>query len=267
MNMGVTASLLASDEARATSDESRAVIRAPHAPETAPAKRRVVHHLFSTIAPRYDWFNRLASLNLDGWWRRRAVAIGQLRGSMRVLDVCSGTGDLALLCAKALREDGLVVGVDFTWPMLQGALRKQQAQGARVSWLEGDALSLPFAADSFDRVFIGFSTRNLTVLRDGLREMLRVVRPGGQVIILETGRPSNPIVRAGYELFLGTVVRAIGLLLTGRLWPFTYLARSVAGFLSPAEFVALLRDCGAEARYLPLSFGLASVYLATKPSL
>ncbi len=264
--MGDATVLVANDERRTTNDDAKVVLRDPHAPGIAPVKRRVVHHLFSTIAPRYDWFNRLASLNLDGWWRRRTVAIGQLRGPMRVLDVCSGTGDLALLCAKSLRDEGLVVGVDFTWPMLQGALRKQHAQGARVSWLESDALSLPFSADSFDRVFIGFSTRNLAVLRDGLREMLRVLRPGGRLIILETGRPSNPIIRAGYELFLGTIVRAIGLILTGRLWPFTYLARSVTGFLSPGEFVALLRDCGADARYLPLSFGLASVYLATKPS-
>jgi demethylmenaquinone methyltransferase/2-methoxy-6-polyprenyl-1,4-benzoquinol methylase len=94
--------------------------------------------------------------------------------------------------------------------------------------------------------------------------MCRVLKPRGTLIVLETGRPSNRLVRVGYLLFLFTLARAIGWLLTGRLWPFTYLARSVKGFLSPHEFVSLLRTCGMEARYVPLSCGLCSLYLATK---
>lgn len=230
---------------------------------TAEPKRTFVRRLFATIAPRYDRFNRLASLGLDQRWRRQAIAASGLAPGMRVLDVCTGTGDLALLCARRLAGAGSVVGVDFTETMLRSAVRKLPVLGG-VHWLAGDAQSLPFDDGGFDRVFIGFSTRNLSDLEQGVREMLRVLKAGGQLVILETGRPSNRLVRVGHLLFLGTVARLVGLALTGRLWPFTYLARSVKGFLTPEGVVALLERCGAPARYVPLSWGLASVYLATK---
>ena len=232
------------------------------APTTPSEKRTFVHQLFTTIAPRYDWFNRLVSLGMDQGWRRQAVELGGMAPGLRVLDVCAGTGDLALLCAERLGVDGLVIGVDFTAPMLQAAVRKTEQR--RVAWLQGDAQSLPFSAESVDRVTIGFSTRNLSDVRAGVQEMVRVVKRGGQVVILETGRPSNALVRAGYFVFLFTVAPLIGVLLTGRIWPFTYLARSVKRFLTPAQVVALLESCGTQARHIPLSGGLASLYLATK---
>lgn len=231
---------------------------------TGEEKRPFVQRLFTRIAPRYDWFNRLASCGLDGRWRRCTVAQAGLRPGMRVLDVCAGTGDLALLCAQRLGREGVVVGLDMNRAMLELAKRKPHAGESRVSWLEGDAQGLPFPGGTFDRVLIGFSTRNLVDLPRGLGEMVRVLRPGGQLLILETGRPSNPLVRAGYFFFLFTVVRLIGLALTGRMWPFTYLARSVRGFLTPGQMVERLRLAGGEARYQPLSRGLASLFVATK---
>lgn len=228
-------------------------------------KRRFVHALFTTIAPRYDGFNRLASLGMDQGWRRRTVRESALQPEMRVLDVCTGTGDLALLCGRQLRGRGLVIGVDFTQAMLEGAVRKARAEGSKVVWMRADALTLPFASESFDRVLIGFSTRNLGDLRAGLGEMVRVLKRRGRLVILETGWPSNRLVRAAYLGFLLTVARTIGWLLTRRVWPFTYLARSVKGFLTPAELVALLTSCGTSARYVPLSMGLASLYVAEKP--
>lgn len=229
-----------------------------------PTKRQFVHRLFTTIAPRYDWFNRLASCGLDQRWRRQAVAEGRLAPEMRVLDLCTGTGDLAFLCARQLQHRGVVVGSDFNAVMLQGARRKQARHEGSVRWVCADSQTLPFGSGSFDRVMVGFSTRNLSDLALGVREMLRVLKSGGRLIILETGRPSNPVVRAGYLVFLMTIVRAIGMILTGRLWPFTYLARSIKEFLSPPQVVALLSSCGAVARYQPLSFGLASLYIADK---
>ncbi len=130
--------------------------------------------------------------------------------------------------------------------------------------MQGDAQQLPFRSGTFDRVFIGFSTRNLSNLREGCCEMLRVLKPGGQLVVLETGYPANPLMRAGYLGFLTTAARGIGWALTGRCWPFTYLAQSVKRFLPPAEVVALLDACGAQARYHPLSWGLASLYVARK---
>ena len=226
----------------------------------------LIHRLFSTIAPRYDCFNRLASMNLDQGWRRRAVAKSALGEGMDVLDVCTGTGDLALLCAGRLQGQGRVIGLDFNDDMLRPALHKARQLGVSVQWLRGDALALPFRSGTFDRAFIGFSTRNLSDLQAGIQEMHRVLKPQGRLVILETGRPSNRLILAGYFFFLGTMARLIGLLLTGRLWPFTYLVRSVKGFLRPPEFVALMGRCGFQASYTPLSMGLAMLYLAEKPA-
>ena len=232
----------------------------------ARMKRPVVHQLFASIAPRYDWFNRLASCGLDQRWRRLALELGGVAPGQRVLDVCTGTGDLALLCAARLGGQGSVTGIDFTREMLNQAERKGRRRGARITWCQGDAEALPFPDGGFDRVVIGFSTRNLTDLTAGLGELVRVLRPGGVLIVLETGYPANPLLRAGYRLFLLTFARAIGLILTGRLWPFTYLARSVQQFLTPQEMVERLQSLKTQVQYVPLSFGLASVYLATKIS-
>lgn len=229
-------------------------------------KRSFVRRLFTDLAPRYDWFNRLASFGLDQGWRREALRRGGVAPGQRVLDVCAGTGDLAILCARQQAGRGTVIGVDFTGDMLRQAQRKQRARGLAIGWCQGDAEALPFATGSFDRVVIGFSTRNLGDLTAGLREMVRVLRPNGRLIILETGYPSNPVLRFGYLAFLFTVARAIGFLLTGRVWPFTYLARSVRQFLTPEQFRERLRSIRTTVEYVPLANGLASLYLATKPA-
>ena len=235
------------------------------ASDQATKKRWFVHRLFTELAPRYDAFNRLVSCGMDAGWRDRAVMESGLSRGMRVLDVCTGTGDLALVCADRTQGESLVVGLDFTETMLRGAQQKQRRTAQAVSWLQGDAQTLPFAAGSFDRVFIGFSTRNLSDLKTGVSDMARVLKPGGQLVILETGRPNNWLMRLGYFCFLFTVAPLIGWMLTGKLWPFTYLARSVKRFLTPTAFVGLIDACDLSARYVPLSFGLASLYLAQKP--
>jgi demethylmenaquinone methyltransferase/2-methoxy-6-polyprenyl-1,4-benzoquinol methylase len=239
---------------------------AAHAWSVIPAaeKRPFIQRLFTQIAPRYDWFNRLASAGLDQRWRRQALRLGGVEPTHRVLDVCAGTGDLALLCAGIQRGRGLTAGIDMNQAMLVRAREKSVRQDRPVGWFQGDAEALPFATGSFDRVVIGFSTRNLNDLDAGLREMVRVLRRGGRLIILETGRPAHPLLRAGYQLFLYTVVRAIGFVLTGRLWPFTYLAKSVRQFLTPQQMAKRLQDAQTTVEYVPLSHGLASLFLATK---
>ncbi len=255
-------------------------------PEVVHSKRLFIQRLFSTIAARYDWFNRLASCGLDQRWRKILVRTAGLQPGMRILDVCAGTGDLTLLCARQIAEGfnipgdcGLravtsgqmqrplgsttIVGLDMNAQMLAQAQRKQP-RNLSVGWLCGDALALPFAQGSFDRVMIGFSTRNLANLMAGLREMLRVLKPGGELLILETGRPSHPLLRTAYWVFLFTGARLIGWLLTGRCWPFTYLAQSVRQFLTPWQFLDCLGQCQTQARYVALSGGLASLYIATK---
>ncbi|MBI2093259.1 MAG: class I SAM-dependent methyltransferase, partial [Candidatus Omnitrophica bacterium] len=235
------------------------------------SKRPFIQALFTRIASRYDWFNRLASCGMDQIWRKTAIRHGGIQPGLRILDVCAGTGDLAILCAKRLQDRGLVIGVDMNPSMLAIAQRKWSPPGIRLhargrhlaeagvphsssttagvsceggrsrliglAWCQADAQRLPFADETFDRVTIGFSTRNLSDLGLGLKEMTRVLRCGGRLIILETGRPSHFLLRGAYESFLFTIARTIGFLLTGKCWPFTYLARSVQQFLSPAQFV------------------------------
>jgi len=238
----------------------------PHRLARAPfglqheTKRSIVRRLFSDIAERYDWFNRLSSLGMDQSWRKAALRRAELEAGHKVLDVCTGTGDLALLASRSGAE---VIGADMTGPMLAVAKAKG-ASDPRVQWVQADAQALPFRGSLFDRVTIGFSTRNLSDLSTGLQDMVRVLRPGGSLVILETGRPSNPIVRAGYQAYLFTVARAIGFLLTGSCWPFTYLARSVKGFLSPDQMVQRLQASGTRAVHTPLAGGLASLFIATK---
>ena len=237
----------------------------PRLTQDPAAKRPFVQQLFTHIAPRYDWFNRLASVGLDQRWRRAVVRRARLEPSHRVLDVCSGTGDLALLCGAACPAPRRVIGADMNRAMLERAQQKQRRRRLHVDWAQADAEALPFATGAFDRVLIGFSTRNLGDLTQALREMVRVLRPGGVLLILETGYPSHPVLRAGYQAFLFTVARSIGWMLTGRCWPFTYLARSVRQFLTPEQFCARLQSVGTQVEYVPLSCGLASLYLATKP--
>jgi demethylmenaquinone methyltransferase/2-methoxy-6-polyprenyl-1,4-benzoquinol methylase len=230
----------------------------------AAVKRTFIQRLFTTIAPRYDWFNRLASCGLDQRWRRAALTHGDVRAGQQVLDVCTGTGDLALLCAARQAGQGRVIGMDLNREMLAHAHQKQRARGAAIAWVQGDAEKLPFADERFDRVVIGFSTRNLSDLTGGLGELIRVLRPSGRLVILETGRPAHPVIRAGYRAFLLTAARLLGLVLTGRLWPFTYLAGSVRRFLTPQQMVELLKRLQTDARHLPLSRGLASLYVAVR---
>ena len=232
--------------------------------DTTQEKRPFIRRLFTEIAPQYDWFNRIVSCGLDLRWRDASLRWAGVAPGMRILDVCAGTGDLALACARRMRGQGTVVGLDMTAAMLTRAQRKQRRAGLSAGWTQADALALPFAEGAFDRVVIGFSTRNLSDLEAGIREMVRVLKPGGQLMILETGRPANPVVRAGYYAFLFTIARLVGVVLTGRLWPFTYLARSVKGFLTPAELTALLERAGTRAACRSYSGGLASGFLATK---
>lgn len=207
-------------------------------------------------------------MGLDRLWRRRTVqALGLLPG-MRVLDLCCGTGDLAAVAAPALVPLGTVVGCDLSGPMLAAGARKL-ARHPPTRWhvklAQGRAEQLPFAAGSFHAATMGFALRNVSDLDAVFRELHRVLRPGGRIALLEFGRPRNRLLRAGHILWLSLAIPVIGLIATGRLWPFLYLRRSILGFLPPAEVCRRLAEAGfAGAEAAPLTGGAVIIYQAQR---
>lgn len=233
-------------------------------------KEAFVRRLFDLLSAHYDLFNRVASLGMDRSWRRRTAASLQLLPGMRVLDLASGTGDLALESVHPILPLGNVVACDLSHPMLDRAQRRfshHPVAGWHVRFAQARAEALPFPAQGFDAATIGFALRNVTDLKATFAEMLRVLRPGGRIALLEFGRPRHPLLWLGHWIWLTLAIPLLGLLTTGRLWPFLYLRRSILGFLAPDEVVRMLQSAGftqAEAR--PLSGGIVVLYQAHRPS-
>ena len=193
-----------------------------------------VRSMFDRIAPVYDAMNRLMTAGLDQRWRRAAVN-AVVRPGDRVLDACCGTGDLAVAAAAA---GGNVTGVDFSRPMLDRARRK----APELEWVEGDALALPFADSTFDAATVGFGVRNLADLEGGLRELRRVLHPGGRLAILEITRPEG-ILAPFYRLWFDGVIPVAGKVLPGGS-AYTYLPASVRRFPDPQGLARLMDEAG-----------------------
>ncbi|MBI4228004.1 MAG: ubiquinone/menaquinone biosynthesis methyltransferase [Candidatus Omnitrophica bacterium] len=223
--------------------------------------------MFDALSGRYDLFNRLASLGLDQGWRRRAIAAAGLKPGWRVLDLGAGTGDLALMAAAVVAPTGVVEALDVSAPMLQRARAKaaRVPAGWHVRPVQGTAERLPASDHTYDAVVSGFVMRNVSHLERTLAESHRVLRPGGRLAILEFSRPRAVLLRWGHALWLGLGTLAIGWLLTGIRGPFTYLRRSIAGFLPPEQFLARLREHGfADVAATPLLGGAVILYQGMK---
>src|ERR1700686_1781495 len=221
-----------------------------------------VRRMFASIAPRYDATNQLLSLGVHRLWRRAAVRLSEVRPGDRVLDCATGTGDLALAFQRAVGPAGLVVGTDFCGPMLAPAPAKAAAAGLPVRFGQADALALPFRRASFDVCSIAFGIRNVDDPVACLREMARVVKPGGRVVVLEFGQPTGPF-GALFRLYSTAVMPLVGGLVTGNRHPYRYLPRTAATFPAGERFLALARGSGAfvDVRATPLTFGTAYVYV------
>lgn len=233
------------------------------------SKERFIHTLFDTITPGYDCFNRIASLGMDRAWRRRTIDSLNLQPGMRVLDLAAGTGDLAVESVFKMLPLGTVVACDLSYPMLRSAARKwarHPAAGWHLRYAQGRAEQLPFPPESFNAATIGFALRNVTDLARIFHELRRAIRPGGRIALLEFGRPRNPLLRVGHWLWLTFAIPPLGLLATGRLWPFLYLRRSILQFMDPEEVLRRLEQAGfsaAEAR--PITGGIVRLYTAQRP--
>ncbi|HKB75075.1 MAG TPA: bifunctional demethylmenaquinone methyltransferase/2-methoxy-6-polyprenyl-1,4-benzoquinol methylase UbiE [Myxococcales bacterium] len=223
-----------------------------------------VREMFASIARRYDAANEVLSLGVHRGWRRAAVRLSGAVPGDRVLDCATGTGDLALAFKRAVGPTGEVVGTDFCEEMLAPAPAKARRAGLEVRFEVADALALPYADRSFDVASIAFGIRNVDDPVRCLREMARVVRPGGRVVVLEFGQPRGPF-GALFRVYSRQVMPALGGLLTGNRSAYEYLPRTAAAFPAGDRFLALMSESGSFSQRgaTPLLAGTAYVYVGT----
>jgi demethylmenaquinone methyltransferase/2-methoxy-6-polyprenyl-1,4-benzoquinol methylase len=222
--------------------------------------------MFAGIAARYDLLNHLLSGNIDRRWRR--LVAKRLRTALEgegavALDVACGTGDLSLAIAQG--TGARVIGTDFCRPMLEVASRKTERGATRIPYVEGDALRLPFADRSFDAVSIAFGLRNLSSVEGGLKELWRVLKPGGRCAVLEFSSPVVPGFRALFRLYFTRILPRIGGLVSGSRGAYEYLPDSVSRFPDQKRLAELMQGVGfAEVEYLNLTGGIAALHLGTR---
>ena len=225
-----------------------------------------VRGMFAEIAPRYDLVNRILSGGVDVWWRYVTVNRAPPPAAGAVLDVCTGTGDLALAYARKAGPSVRVVGSDFCRPMLDRGVEKSRRASLPVEWVEADAMALPFPAAAFDVVTVAFGLRNIADTAKGLSEMARVCRPGGKLAILEFSLPRNFAIRGFYLWYFRNVLPRLGnAVARNSSDAYTYLNQSVEQFPSGAALATLVKQAGFDrVDVVPLTFGIATLYVATR---
>ncbi len=235
-----------------------AALRDPHA---RADKATRVEAMFDAIAPTYERVNAVASLGQDVAWRRHAIAAAEIRPTDVVADICCGTGDMVRMIASSARPK-LVLGLDFSAGMLQAG-RYSDAQ-TPVQLIRADGLRLPLVTASVDVITCAFGVRNFQDLPGGLREMRRVLRPGGRAVILEFALPDNPVIRWGYRLYSEQILPRIGTLLSrDRTGAYRYLPQSIRTFQTRREMLQTLREAGfAEVSARTLNLGSVVIYRA-----
>jgi len=242
-------------------------------PPTVDKSEERIRRMFGEISPRYDFLNHFLSGGTDWYWRWRTVRAAAPCGTAPILDVCTGTGDLALAYWKKGRGKVPVVGADFTQEMLVIADKKAakpQAAGSAedvpLVFLKADTQQLPFADNQFQIVCVAFGLRNVTETARGLSEMIRVCQPGGKVVVLEFSLPANRLLRGLYTWYFRNVLPRIGQLLARNSQAaYSYLPASVAEFPYGEKLAALMKDCGLRTvSFTPLTFGIATLYIGEK---
>lgn len=248
------------------STNRRTVGAAPAGARDQDSAAQAVREMFTSIAPRYDLLNHVLSFNIDRlWWWRTARSFDSIlkRPVARVLDLCCGTGDMTFALGRRANSGNVrIIGADFSHAMLQRATVK--GRRTRLRWIEADALRLPLPDASLDLVTAAFGFRNLTDYDAGLREIVRVLRPGGECGILDFGEPRGLIGQV-YRVYFKKVLPAVGTVLSGVRGPYAYLPASVERFPAPEEMLERMRQAGfVEASWTPYSFGIAGLYRGVK---
>lgn len=222
--------------------------------------------MFDAIAKRYDLLNHVLSAGLDTRWRARAIRDAALPANPRVLDLCTGTADLALAALHA-RPSARIVGVDFAGAMLRVGLEKLRARRAdgRITLVRGDATRIPVRDGWADAATIGFGIRNVADPESALRELARTIKPGGRLVILEFGEPIIPGIRSLYNWYFRAVLPRLGKLVSKHQSAYSYLPASVGTFPPPAQFAATISSHGFhDVRAVPLTLGIVYLYAGTR---
>ena len=230
------------------------------------AKKEGIRKLFDNIAPDYDKLNHILSLNIDKGWRKKAVReIVDVQSPIAVLDVACGTGDFTIEIAQKAAKGSRVTGIDLSEGMMKIGREKIKAAGVSADMVQGDCEALPYADGTFDRISVGFGVRNFEHLEIGLQEMLRVLKPGGKLVILELSVPSNSLVRWFYKLYFLKILPAIGGMVSGDRGAYEYLPASVLRFPAPDKFTAMMQQVGyRNIVHRALTFGICRMYIGTK---
>jgi demethylmenaquinone methyltransferase/2-methoxy-6-polyprenyl-1,4-benzoquinol methylase len=230
-------------------------------------KTEQVEEMFNAIAPAYDFMNRAMTFGIDKLWRRRAVKMVKALEPCHILDVATGTGDLALQLCRAIKQT-TVTGIDLSAHMLQIGAEKVEKAGLsnRITLQKADCLNLPFADNTFDAVTVAYGVRNFEHLDKGYAEMARVLRKGGMLCVIELAVPTGAVVRPFYNLYTRRIIPAIGLMISSDSRAYTYLPESIAAMPGGKQMLNIMEQAGlSNARLTLLTFGTCAIYTAIKP--
>ncbi len=227
---------------------------------------RVIQH-FNSVARHYDFMNTLLSFGIHYAWKRTAVRMLKLVPGDQILDVCGGTGDLAILAAKAAGPAGRVVIYDINRAMIQAGMHKVIDTDIedRLGYIQGNAECISFPDRHFDTAMVGFGIRNVTRMKKGFEEMYRVLKPGGKLMCLEFSKPTWPVFRWLYDFYSFYIMPFLGQMIAGNRKAYTHLPESIRMFPLPDELAEILKKIGfSEVTYRSLTNGIAVIHLAVK---
>ncbi len=228
-------------------------------------KKHQIAQMFNNIAWRYDFLSHFLSFGIDSYWRRKAVFQLRNKKPLLILDIATGTADLAIEAVKLHPEK--IFGVDISVDMLEIGRKKIKKKNLedKIELLEGDSEQLFFDDNKFDAITVGFGVRNFQDLKKGLKEINRVLKPNGTIVILEFSQPSNPIIKKIYELYTSRISPKIGQLISKDKAAYSYLYESVKAFPFGNQFSDILKETGfRDIHFIPLTFGIATIYVAVK---
>lgn len=228
-------------------------------------KKLQVAHMFNNIARRYDFLNHFLSLGIDRYWRKKAVAQLRKKKPLLILDIATGTGDLAIEAMKL--QPAKIFGVDISVDMLELGRKKIKKKNLeeKIELLEGDSEQLFFEDNKFDAVTVAFGVRNFQDLKKGLQEIYRVLKPEGKVVILEFSHPTNPLMKKIYDFYSSHITPKIGQIISKDKAAYSYLYESVKAFPYGNQFCNILKENGfRDIHFKTLTFGIATIYIAEK---